>query len=300
MVTFTANKALGLPAVGGDTGAWGPPLNNNSSVLDASLGGSVTIPLSSVAGALTLLASNYNNVFITFTGALTQTTAVTFPAIGSFYTVQNLTTNNQFAVIIQVSGVGGTRQIGLPPGDQQDIMTIAATGPYFRNLPRIGTYWDYSGSSSPVWNDASIPAPWLNCDGTAFSSATYPYLATILGSATLPDARGRVRAALNQTTGRLNSSNGVDGNTLLAGGGSQATTLSSLHLPQLIDPGHLHNVFGAQQGAGAGQITQLANVANAIPTSSATTGITYGSSSQIGTPVVQPTYIGGLTLIRAG
>ncbi len=300
MVTFTSNKGLGLPAVGGDTGAWGPPLNNNSSVLDASLGGSVTIPISSVAGALTLLASNYNNVFISFNGAITQNTVITLPAIGSFYVMQNITTGTSQFTVTLATTAAGSQQVGVPPYQAQDVFTDGSNV-RFRGLPHIGTYWDYSGSSVPGWVAACTVPPWLNCDGTAFSSATYPYLATILGGTTLPDSRGRVRAPLNQTTSRLLSSNGVDGNTFLAGGGLQTTTLSSLHLPQMVDPGHTH-VFAVGTGTTTGNfVTRADNNGNNPYTSSAAfTGITYGSSAQIGTPVVQPTYISGLTLIRAG
>jgi len=302
MVTFTTNKALGLPAVGGDTGVWGPPLNNNSSVLDASLGGVTTIPISTVSGALTLLASNYSNTFIVFTGAITQNTVITLPAVGSFYTVRNTTTNTSaFIVTLQTTAAGG-RAIGVPPGQSQDVYTDG-TNVHFQGLPHIGAYWDYAGSSVPAWVAACTVPPWLNCDGTTFSSATYPYLATILGSTTLPDMRGRYRAYLNQGTARITSSAGVDGNTLAASGGGM-TTISSLHLPQMVDPTHFHgtgvagafmtNAGGAGPPGVGGSGTLLIN-----NTAAAATGITYGSSSQITLPL-SPTAIGGICLVRAG
>lgn len=299
MVTFTTNKSLGLPQVGGDTGAWGPPLNNNSSILDASLGGSITVPISTVSGAITFLASNYTNTFISLTGAITQNTIVTLPAVGSFYTFRNTTTNTSaFTVTLQTTAAGG-RVIGVPPGQSQDVYTDG-TNVHFQGLPHIGAYWDYAGSSVPNWVAACTTPPWLNCDGTAFSSATYPYLATILGGTTLPDSRGRFRATLNQTTGRITSSAGVDGNTVAASGGGM-TTISSLHLPQLIDPTHSHNTTvsnqppsnpGQYQYGGGGSVFTT-------PTAASATGITYGSTAQITLPL-SPTYIGGLTLIRAG
>jgi len=42
------------------------------------------------------------------------------------------------------------------------------------------------------WPGANPPAGWLKCDGSVFSSATYPDLAAALGSTTLPDYRRRV------------------------------------------------------------------------------------------------------------
>lgn len=301
MVTFTTNKALGLPTVGGDTGVWGPPLNNNSSVIDASFGGSVSIPLSSVSGSLVLLASDYNNVFLTFTGALSQNTFIAMPAIGSFYTIQNLTTgSSSFQVLLQLAGT----QLCLAPGVPQEIMTTAAAGVVLRGLPPVGAYWDYAGSSLPTWVGFTIPAPWLNCDGTSFSSATYPNLANILGGTTLPDSRGRVRAALNQGTNRLNS---VITDTVGAGGGDQ-NLQSHTHANSLNDPTHTHTVgvFNGPGTPGANGIQGTTQGNNtSTPTGQANpsaTGmsITNASAGSGGAQNVQPTFMGGICLIRAG
>lgn len=308
MVTFTTNKGFGLPAVGGDSGVWGPPINNNSSALDASLGGSVVIPISSISGALTLLASNYLNVFITFTGTVTQNTIVTFPAVGSFYTIQNqMGGSSQFTLTLATTAVG-SQVIGCPPFQTQDIMTDGSNVK-FRGLPHVGAYWDYAGSSVPNWVSACTVPPWLNCDGTAFSSATYPYLATIFGGTTLPDSRARVRMANDQGTGRVTSTGaGFSGGTNFAAGGIQSITLSSLHLPQLIDPGHGHSLSPSVfQNMAKGTITNdqvlttdpIAGLGQVL-ISSALTGITYGSTSQISVNSMQPTYVGGITMVRAG
>lgn len=308
MVTFTSNKGLGLPVVGGDAGAWGPPLNNNSSILDASLGGFSLISVSSVSGALTLLASNSNNVYLFFSGSITQNTVVTMPTIGSIYWMDNLTAgSSQFTLTVTSTGASAS-VIGLPPATLTSIFTASNGSIGYLNLPPVGTYWDYAGSSVPNWVTACSTPPWVNCDGTIISSVTYPNLVNILGGTTLPDSRGRGRSALNQGTGRLNSSNGVDGNTLLAAGGNQAVTLSSLHLPQLQDIQHTHGytingggtipVGGAGQG-GAGAAYELLTT-SPFTINSAFTGLTYGSSAQIGTPNVQPTYMGGITMVRAG
>lgn len=295
MVTFTANKALGMPLVGGDVGVWGQPLNNNSSVLDASLGGVATIPISSVSGAITLLASNYNNVYLVFTGTLTQNTIVTFPSVGSFYYVSNLTNaSSQFTVT--AASTGSVSVIGLPPGQTQAIATTAAAVAYL-GLPQIGTYWDYSGSSVPNWVSACTVPPWLPCDGTIFSSATYPYLSNILGGTTLPDSKGRVRASLNQGTTRLSTiSGGVDGNTLFAGGGLDTETMTIAQMPA-----HSHTYVNGdliliERSTTTGGTVSVPAGGNLFLNSSAT-DLTGGSSAH---PNVQPTYIGGITMVRAG
>lgn len=301
MVTFTANKGLGLPQVGGDNAAWGPPINANSSILDASLGGSVTIPLSSVSGIITLLASNYQNTFITFTGAITQTTVVQFPNVGSFYTVMNQTTG-AFTVVLQTVALG--QVIGCPPSAPQDVFTDGANF-HFKGLPHVGAYWDYAGASVPAWVSACSIPPYLNCDGSAFSAGTYPALATILGGATLPDFRGRTRAYLNQGTGRMSAgSGGVDGNTLFAAGGVDAGAIAQGHIPNynltVNDSGHTHGVplQNSLGGTPAGGATQ---VGHGVVTDLGFTGISVNSAGgNVPFPKMQPTTVGGLTLIRAG
>ena len=297
MVTYTTNKGLGLPSVGGDAGAWGGPLNNNSSVLDASLGGVVTIAVSSVSGALTLLASDYNNIFLTFTGTLTQATTITLPSIGSFYVVQNLTGGSSVYPLTLVTAAAG-QTIGAPPNDTSEIMTDG-TNVKFRGLPPVGSYWDHCGSSVPWWVSACTVPPWLYCNGATFSSASYPALANYLGGNTLPDSRGRFRATLNDGQSRILSSvTGVNGNVILSSGGT--TVLSSQNIPPVpyTDPGHVHGINGTAILGGGGAGLSLTSGSTAVYTNSQVTGITIGSTAPTG--FVPPSYIGGLTFVRAG
>jgi len=308
MVTYTAAKNLALVANSSYVGTWDVPTNSNWSIVDDSLGGQTTIALTNAP--VVLSAAQYQCATMFLTGAISANIAITFPAVGSYYTVFNLTSNTSAFTITLQTTVAGGRSIGLPPADPTDIMTDG-TNVRFHNLSHVGTYWDYAGSSVPAWVSACTIPPYLNCDGTSFSSATYPILATILGGTTLPDARGRARSVLNQTTSRLLSTkNGVDGETLLAGGGG-TTTLSSINLPNtsfpVTDPGHTHiervdNGGSGTTSIGPAQVTMFVNatLSGTVPTGSGTTGITVASGGS-GTAVqlATPTYIGGLTLIRA-
>lgn len=306
----TTNKALAQPIRGSDVGTWDTPMNNNSGIIDNSFGGTATIALTN--SNVTLSPSQYQCVFLTLTGAISANIQITLPAVGSFYTVQNLTSNTSAFYITMTTGLG--RVIGLPPGEAVDILTDG-TNVKFRNLGPVGSYWDYAGASVPSWVSACTVPPFLNCDGTSFSSATYPILATILGGTTLPDARGRYRATLNQTTGRITSGSslgGIDGNTAYASGGAQTVVLSSQNLPPLpltlTDPGHSHvlwdDQYGAVAGAGIAAMNFQASSAGkslAGVTAVSTTGITIsgGSTSPTNFSILPPSYIGGLTLIRA-
>lgn len=307
----TPNKALEQPARGSLVGVWDTPVNSNMDIIDASLGGAAAIALTN--SPVILSSAQYRNIFITFTGALSGNCAITFPLVGSVYTIQNLTTNTSaFQVTLQTTAAG-SQVIGAKWGEPFDIMTDASGNVKYRNLGSVGSEMRFWGSSVPAWiSNCTIP-PYLNMDGTAFSSATYPVLATILGGTTLPDAQGRYTATLNQGTGRItsgSSTGGVDGNTNLASGGSQTTTLSSENMPTVptSDPGHLHPYAFPQDDGGAGyqgggtfNAKRYSSTVTATRTScSATTGLVVGSTSPTNFSNLPPTIVGGILMIRAG
>ena len=145
-------------------------------------------------------------------------------------------------------------------------------------LVPVGTINAYAGTAAPTG--------WLLCNGTAFSSATYPSLYAVLNNvATTPDMRGLF------PIGKTASSTG---STLLGTGGSN--TIAEANLPShshastavltsgtvtITDPGHTHTVNGeeAETWEGTDLITGVLESAfNATaytePTASNTTGIT--------------------------
>lgn len=303
---LTTNKFLAQPTHASDVDTWAPPLNTNYGIIDNSFGGTATVAVTS--SPVTLASSQYQNVFLRFTGALNANVAITLPAVGSFYTVINDTTNSSAFYLTMLTTAAGGRQIGVPP-DTTEILTDG-TNVRFRNLPPVGSYWNHSGSSTPAWVDACTVPPYLYCNGTGFSSASYPTLNAVLGSTTLPDFRGRQAVYYNDGTLRITSSvSGVDGNTVKSAGGSQTTTMSSAHFPNVsfpvTDPGHNHTI--ASNNSLTGSITTAGgpatggNITAAIITvNSQVTGISVNSGGS-GTPfaVIPPAIISGITLIRA-
>lgn len=307
---FTTNKNLEQVARGADVGTWDTPTNANWGIVDNSLGGVATVALTN--SNVTLSANQYQCVFLNFTGSLSASVTITLPAVGSFYTVQNLTSNTSAFFLTMTTTVSGGQAIGIPPGEPVDILTDG-TNVKFNNLGRVGTYWDYAGSSVPQWLSGCTVPPYLNCDGTSFSSAVYPILATILGTTVLPDSKGRTRFTLNQGSTRITSTaagtGGIDGNTNYAGGGLQ--NLSSNNLPSfsgiavqatatstiggnaniLVSAGSFTT---AQSGGGVANVPQ--NV-----TSTPSLFVT-GSASYTGLAAnyLPPGYVGGLTFVRAG
>jgi hypothetical protein len=191
-----------------------------------------------------------------------------------------------------------------PPFQPVQVYNDGTNIKFMNFIGPVGTYYDYCGSSMPNWNAGCTIPPLVNCDGTAISSI-YTVLPIILGSSLLPNSKGRARFALDQGAGNISSAV-FSGTGVGATGGNQTTTLSSLHLPKLVDGGHIH-------GSGTGSLSNNGN-ATGYPqtgadivhgasfgnTASATTGITYGSSSQISVTTTPPAFISGLMLIRAG
>lgn len=306
VITYTPNKSLRLPTSGTEVGAWGVPVNENATIIDNSFGGVATVVLSSLPVILSSL--EYQCGFIKFTGALGANIAVTLPALGSLYTVINDTTNSSAFHITMATTVGGGQAIGLPSGVVTDVFTDG-THVKFRGLPYVGSYLDHAGSSIPSWLSACTVPPWLYCSGATFSSATYPQLAIVLGSTTLPDFRGRSAFNLNDGTGRITSSGGVDGNTLFAVGGVQTTTLSSINLPNInfpvTDPGHshgvTHNAHTGNQTWNGGGFLIASNTPATITVNSNVTGITVNSGgSGQAFPVIPPSVVSGIRFVRAG
>jgi len=296
--TFTPNIQLEEPARGDQVGTWDTPVNNNMTLVDLVAGAITTIGLNN--SPVVLSAAQFQAKGITFNSTLTGSVAITFPtSFTKSYEIRNVCTGSSTFIVTLGTTAAGAQVVCAPPGQSVNVVNNG-TSLYYHNLGGpIGSYLDYGGSSLPAWvSGCSIP-PYANCDGTAISSL-HTILPIILGSSLLPDSKGRVRAALDQSAGRLSSAvAGFSPNTVGAGGGSQNY---QQHTHSITDPGHVHRYFQNAafgfSGGGAGLNGGLATVA--ANSCSATTGITVDNSGTGTAGNVQPTYIGGLTLIRAG
>lgn len=310
----TTNKIYAIPTHGTDIDTWDVPLNSNFTILDKNFGGVLTKSLSNVNVVLT--ASEQQNGIIRFSGVLSSSVIITFSQLGSYFMIDNRTTGNFFVVL--TTGLGGAAEnIAVPQGEATYVM-IDGTNVRFVGLDRPGTYWDYAGSAVPNWVTACTIPPYLNCDGSAFSAVTYPYLSGILGTTTLPDFRGRARAYLNGGTSRITTAgSGIDGDTRFSSGGAQTVTMIPGNLPAVdfnvdIAAGQGPHLHGLQNGlnvlhtGGSGNLTTtnadgllVVDITVDVATLPSMVGVAHSGGSSTPINKMPPATIGGITMIRA-
>lgn len=308
----TVNRNFAQPTRGSDVGTWDLPLNGNFGLLDTIVGGVTSI--STTGGSNILTPSQLAGGTILVTGALTAVASLNFPSgLQGWWSIYNSTTG---AFNLIVSAGSAIEFICVPQGQIIDIQ-VNGNSVKFRNLGIVGTYVDYAGTAVPPWVAGCTIPPFILCNGGAFSAATYPYLAALIGT-NVPDLRGRARYALNGGTNRVTAGgSGIDGNTLFSGGGNEVLQ-SHAHIvsgnTDVDSPDHAHNFTGggavtvgassvgngnASPGAAGpaisiGPFTLGANVrhTHAISLTSGTTGA--GGSQNM-----PPAIISGITMIRA-
>ena len=118
--SFTANKNLVQPLVGGDAGLWGGILNSGvMEQLDLILG--ATQPISISSADVILSTTQWNNVAFNLTGTLTgnhnlilpYVTGTTTVAVGGLFVVEN---NTAGAFVVNVLTQAGTTGVSVPQG----------------------------------------------------------------------------------------------------------------------------------------------------------------------------------------
>jgi microcystin-dependent protein len=135
-----------------------------------------------------------------------------------------------------------------------------------------------------MWPNGTAPEGWLICDGSTYSSDTYPGLYVVLGSTTLPDFRDRFPI-------------GVSGTKSLYGtGGAASVTLTTTELPahshvapahQHTGPSHSHSISEHAHG--------LASVNGGTSVGTSTTRVAQGGGSNVGLTNIGNTALGGPT-----
>lgn len=303
----TSNRGYETPSTGSDVDTWGDVLNANAGLIDNNLGGVSSIALSNTDVTLNTAQAQCGTIILS--GSLGDNLQLIFPAVSGWWTVINQCTVGAFWV--RAMCPAGTNRIGLPPGEAIDICSNG-TSMFYRNLcPSIGNYADYAGAAVPAWVTGCTVPPFLLCDGSSFSGATYPILNTIMGTTTLPDYRGRMSAFLDGGTGRItNAGSGVDGSVRFSAGGQQNRTVALANLPSTTlsgsttgnlsydraEPGSL--VASATGGSGTQNLWQAGGIFSRSTSGSLSVSIALGGSDTA-LQTLPPVCIAGIRMIRA-
>lgn len=305
----TTNILLSVPAHGTQVDVWDTnPINDNSAILDAVAGSVTTKSVSNVN--ITLSTTESRVSILRFTGSLTGNIIVTLGAVIKSWICENNATGFSFSLKIQGS-TGTGNVVALPPGSSQ--IYWDGTNVSFVNLYSVGQFIDLASTSSNAWIAACTVPPLLLCDGSTFNASTYPLLNHFLGGNTLPDARGRSRIPLDGGTGRVTTAgSGIDGTSKFAAGGAQNQTILQANFPSVnfnlsINDTRTWRTTNLIYGAGsvlgfvAGSNLGLTPIQQPVELTGAGTIGGTAASGGSGTALVTmpPTYIGGLTYIRA-
>ena len=96
------------------------------------------------------------------------------------------------------------------------------------------------GSVVAYAGTGAIPTGWLLCDGTGFSSTTYPELAAALGASSVPDLIGRVIVGVDPASARITTGAAA---SISASGGLDINTAPPAHTHIInSEPNHQHNL----------------------------------------------------------
>ena len=68
--TYSTNKAIEEPANGDYVNTWSTPVNSNFNIIDTAFGGHVIINATGASGTAALTTTQYQNLYILFSGAL--------------------------------------------------------------------------------------------------------------------------------------------------------------------------------------------------------------------------------------
>ena len=110
-MTTTTNKQLNKPAYNSTVPTWDIPLNANADIIDAALGSTASVALTS--SNVTLTSTQAQNMRIELTGAISANITITFPAEGGQWIITNSTSG---AYTITAASAGGGSTVTIQQG----------------------------------------------------------------------------------------------------------------------------------------------------------------------------------------
>jgi len=254
--SFSDLLGLRLQQTGGNDNTWGELLNTDVfEVLENAIAGLSTH--ATTGGALDLSATPLVHQVHKFTGILISDATVTIPNLTKTMKVHNATTGNFFLLVKTAAGTA----VCIPQGTIKEIYCDGANGVYRGDRDDVGEIKHFG--------NATVPAGFLECDGSTPLRASTPDLFAAIGTTwgagngtttyTLPDLKtagrflrsrsGLVAAGTYQTADiaahnhTATASTTITSITVAADGTHNHTVTSS-------DSGHFHDITQLDSGGG--------------------------------------------------
>ena len=208
----TPAKGLTEPTIGSDNNIWGGILNTDLSLIDSALGGTLA---KSISTSVSLTGTEAQNTGFHFTGGLSGTATITFPAFRGMAALRNHTTGG-FSIICAISGGASVTVLDGETvaiwADGTDFIRLAATGGG-ATVPNSGlanSSITISGHTISLGGSQNLVAGDISGLATVATSGS----AIDLTTGTLPN--GRLSAVPNSAL--ANSSVTLSGHSLALGG----------------------------------------------------------------------------------
>lgn len=195
---YTTNKSLEKPGNGDYVDTWNIPVNADMTVIDAAFGGVTS--LNATSGNATLSTSQYQNLILNITGAMSANTTYTIPSgVGGQWIVRNATTDSSggpWSVII-ASGGGGTNVVSA----RNKNITVYSDGTNIRDVGIVANVTNTTGTGAYVLQDSP----------TITGNVTFTNNVSITSTTALTIPAGTTAQRPSGTTGmlRYNSNNSI-------------------------------------------------------------------------------------------
>ena len=158
--TYSTNKAIEEPANGDYVNTWSTPVNSNFNIIDTAFGGHLIINATGVSGTTALTTTQYQNLYILFSGTLSANVNYQVPSgVGGQWVVYN-GTSGAFTLTLSSGGGGssvtitqGARTLIVSDGTNVTLSVNTVTSPGGADTSiQFNQSGVFGGSSNLAWN----------------------------------------------------------------------------------------------------------------------------------------------------
>ena len=187
--TYSTNKAIEEPANGDYVNTWSTPVNSNFNIIDKAFGGHLIINATGVSGTTALTTTQYQNLYILFSGTLSANVNYQVPSgVGGQWVVYN-GTSGAFTLTLSSGGGGssvtitqGTRTLIVSDGTNVTLSVNTVTSPGGADTSiQFNQSGVFGGSSNLAWNYGTNT---LTVNGNIGVGTSSPNAKIDLGSST--------------------------------------------------------------------------------------------------------------------